>query len=173
MIEEAKVLHLDGWYPEIALPAARIARDAGVLVSLDAYTVSEGMEEWVSLSDVLIANESFVWGYTGCQDLEEAACSLLSQGPRLVVATLGERGCFVATCKERFYAPGFAVDVVDTTGAGDAFHGAFLYGLLQGWDLARTARFANAVGALTCRRLGGRSSIPSLDEVEVFLEGAL
>ncbi|MGQ9586103.1 MAG: carbohydrate kinase family protein [Anaerolineae bacterium] len=171
VIERARILHLDGWYPEAALPAARIAKGAGVLVSLDAYIVSEETDEWVSLSDVLIANESFTWRYTGHRDLEKAAGTLLDQGPRWVVTTLGERGCFVATCKECFHMPGFAVKVVDTTGAGDAFHGAFLYGLLQGWSLAHIARFANAVGALTCRRLGGRTSIPTLDEAEGFLEG--
>ncbi|MGC8879378.1 MAG: carbohydrate kinase family protein [Anaerolineae bacterium] len=197
MIEQAKALHLDGWHPEIALPAARIARDAGVLVSLDAYTVSEGMEEWVSLSDVLIANEAFACGYTGYRDLEKAANALCKEpacsaeklhrlprpgkgsqrvaepGSEVGGDDAGRERLFCRHPRGAFFAPGFTVDVVDTTGAGDAFHGAFLYGLSQGWDLARTARFANAVGALTCRRLGGRSSIPSLDEVEVFLERAL
>jgi sulfofructose kinase len=171
-IEGAKILHLDGWYPDAALPAARIARGAGVLVSLDAYIVAGNTDEWVSLSDVLICNESFPRRYTGVDDLSKAAALLLRQGPKLVVATLGERGCFVATRETSFSLPAFVVDIVDTTGAGDAFHGAFLYGLLQEWDLVCTARFANAVGALTCRRLGGRASIPRLNELERFLAEA-
>jgi sugar/nucleoside kinase (ribokinase family) len=67
-------------------------------------------------------------------------------------------------------AAGFPVDVVDTTGAGDVFHGAFLYGLLQGWEAGDILRFANAVSALKCTRLGGRAGIPTLTEVQGFLD---
>jgi sulfofructose kinase len=169
LITEARFLHLDGWYPDTAFQAARLARTVGVPVSLDAYRVTERTPEWVSLSDVLIATESFPRRYTGQTDLAKACEVLLSQGPSLVVTTLSERGCFVATKETQFQSPGFPVEVVDTTGAGDAFHGAFLYGLLQEWDLPSTARFANAVGALACRKLGGRASIPSLSEVQEFL----
>jgi ribokinase len=117
----------------------------------------------------LIASEPFPRAVTGHSDLRQASEALLDEGPRLVVTTLSERGCFVANREEAFHAPGIKVPVVDTTGAGDAFHGGFLYGLLQGWDLARTARFANVVGALTCRALGGRTSIPTLSELEQYL----
>jgi sulfofructose kinase len=70
---------------------------------------------------------------------------------------------------EFFHQPAFRVRVVDTTGCGDVFHGAFLYGVLRGWDLRRVARFASAVAALKCRKLGGRAGIPRLGEVEEFL----
>lgn len=169
MITAARFLHLDGWHPDVSLAAAHLARAAGVQVSLDAYRINGRTADWVSVTDVLIATESFPHRYTGEHDLRRASELLLSQGPSLVVTTLSERGCYVATREDQFLVPGFRVDVVDTTGAGDAFHGAFLYGLLQGWDLAHTARFANAVGALACRRLGGRASIPSLSEVEEWL----
>ena len=169
VIESAKILHLDGWYPDRGLPAARVARDAGVLVSLDAYRITDRTPEWVALADVLIAAELFPQSFTGHSDLKQASDALLDEGPRLVVTTLSERGCFVASREEAFHVPGIKVPVVDTTGAGDAFHGGFLYGLLQGWDLARTARFANVVGALTCRALGGRTSIPTLTELEQYL----
>jgi len=61
------------------------------------------------------------------------------------------------------------VDVVDTTGAGDVFHGGYIYGLLQGWDIKKVVRFASAFAALKCRKPGGRSGIPSLTEVDAFL----
>jgi sulfofructose kinase len=168
-IQQARILHLDGWYPDAGLHAARLAREAGVLVSVDAYAVTPETDEWMTVSDAVICNESFPRRYTGCESLAEAVDVLLQKGPRLAVVTLSEQGCLVATRERRFHMPGFSVPVVDTTGAGDAFHGAFLYGLLQEWDLADIARFANAVGALTCRKLGGRASIPDLDEVECFL----
>lgn len=172
MIANARLLHLDGWHPNVALEAARLIRTSGGRVSLDAYRVDGRTPEWVSAADVLIATESFPERYTGEGDLRKASELLLDQGPSLVVTTLSERGCYVATRESQFLAPGFSVEVVDTTGAGDAFHGAFLHGLLQGWDLPRVARFANAVGALACRKLGGRSSIPSLAEVAEFLDSS-
>jgi sulfofructose kinase len=91
-------------------------------------------------------------------------------GPRLVVSTLGERGCLCVTAEGQIHVPGFDVPVVDTTGAGDAFHGAFIYGFLQGWSLERTATFANAVAAMNCTALGGRAGLPRLPEVEEFLQ---
>ena len=169
LIRQARFLHLDGWYAAIGRPAAEIAREAGVPVCLDAYRVDERTSEWVALTDVLIATESFPRRYTGQSDLERACQRLLAEGPQLVVVTLSERGCYVATPEGSFHEPGFAVEVVDTTGAGDVFHGAFLYGLLEGWPRQETARFANAAGALACRRLGGRSAIPSLAELDALL----
>ena len=67
------------------------------------------------------------------------------------------------------HVAGFKVDVVDTTGAGDVFHGGFIYGLLQNWEVTEILRFANAVAGLKCRELGGRRAIPSLDEARRFL----
>jgi sulfofructose kinase len=67
------------------------------------------------------------------------------------------------------HQPAFSVQVVDTTGAGDTFHGAIAYGLARGWEAPRTVEFASAVAALKCRALGGRSGIPSLQETLAFL----
>lgn len=168
-IAGARILHLDGHQIEAATQAARWMHEAGGMVVLDAYRLRAGMDELIPLVDVLIANESFPTAYTGCPDLESAAQSLLARGPSVVVATLSERGCVCFTAGSRLDVPGFQVPVVDTTGAGDAFHGAFIYGLLQGWDLGRTAAFANAVAAINCTALGGRTALPTLAQVEAFL----
>jgi len=85
------------------------------------------------------------------------------------VVTLGEQGCVCATRDGSFSIPAFDVDVVDTTGAGDVFHGAFSFGLLRGWPLETIARFASAVAAIKCTQLGGRQGIPTLDEAVSFL----
>jgi ribokinase len=71
---------------------------------------------------------------------------------------------------ECFATPAFPVAAVDTTGAGDAFHGGYLYGVLQRWELRRTVTFASAVAALGCRSLGGRAGIPTLAGTMLFLE---
>ena len=91
-------------------------------------------------------------------------------GPELLVVTQGERGCQVWTVDDQLRAPGFAVQAVDTTGAGDAFHGAFIYAMLQRWDLYQVATFANAVAAINCQTLGGRRGLPTLAEVQALLE---
>jgi ribokinase len=170
LVGQADYLHLDGWYADAAIPAARHARSSGVQVSLDAYRLDERTPEWVSLSDVLIATETFPGRFTGTADLEQACDELLGRGPWLVVTTLGKRGCYVRTRELHFYSPGFEIEPVDTTGCGDVFHGAFLYGLLQDWPLPRIARFSNAAGALIGRGYGGREALPSLAEIHAFIE---
>jgi ribokinase len=169
LVRQTRFLHLDGWYPEAALAAASLARASGVRVCLDAYSIGPRTADFVAAADVVIATESFPSRFTGEHDLDAASRQMLGYGPQVVVTTLSDRGCFVAAAGERHMIPGFSVEVVDTTGAGDAFHGAFLYGMLKEWDLVRTARFSNAVGALTCRKLGGRASLPTLAEVESLL----
>src|SRR5581483_1490899 len=99
------------------------------------------------------------------EQLLATAERLREHGPPVVVVTEGEHGCWCASAEGTFHVPSFAVaPVVDTTGAGDVFHGAFLVGRARGWDLLRSLRLASAAAALKCRALGGRAGIPSLDE---------
>jgi ribokinase len=95
----------------------------------------------------------------------------MKKGFKTVVVTIGENGCLCGSKDKVFHSPGFKVKVVDTTGAGDVFHGAFIYGLLKRWSMRKTARFANACAALKCRKLGGRAGIPILNEVNGFIGG--
>ena len=91
-------------------------------------------------------------------------------GPRIFVETVGEEGSYTITREEQFHTPAFPVDVVDTTGAGDVFHGAYIVGMLHGWDLRQIAQFSTAVSALKCTRLGGRAGIPDLASTLHFLQ---
>jgi sulfofructose kinase len=80
--------------------------------------------------------------------------------------TLGREGALIL-CQNRFiYSPGFVVEAVDTTGAGDVFHGAFIYGLLAGWRMDRILEFSNAMAALNCTSLGARGGIATRAEAE-------
>ena len=169
-LRRARVLHIDGHSLAAVEEAAALVRAAGGLVVFDANRPRPALERFIACTDVLIAASTFPAAVTGIADLAEASRRLLAAGPRLVVTTLGADGCFCLNAKEQFHVPGFRVPVVDTTGAGDAFHGGFIYGLLQaGWSLRQTARFANAVAALNCRALGGRRGLPTLSEVEALL----
>jgi len=120
--------------------------------------------------DHALVSEEFAQAL-GCGDDLQGVCETVrSLGPSHAVITLGDRG-LVSLSDEGFAElPGFDVEVVDTTGAGDVFHGAFCYGLVQRLDLEGNLRFASAAAALKCRRVGGRAGIPTEDEVNKFLE---
>ena len=167
-IRSARALHLDGQFLPAAVQAARWAREAGVKVCFDGNHPRPGLDALLPLVDWLIVAEPFPAAYTGLNDPADAARALLALGPALLIVTLGERGCAVWTGDEQWTAPAFPVQAVDTTGAGDAFHGGFLYAMLQGWDLRRSVAFANAVAALNCRMLGGRRGLPGRAEVEAL-----
>jgi sugar/nucleoside kinase (ribokinase family) len=105
------------------------------------------------------------------EELLEAARRLRELGPSVVVVTEGEAGCWCVSPEGDFHVPAYPVRAVDTTGAGDVFHGAFLFGRAQGWDLRRSLQVASAVAALKCRALGGRAGIPTLDEALALVDG--
>ena len=169
-ITSARILHLDGLQMEAGLAAARWAKEADMTVVLDGDTIRPGIHELVELTDVLITSHNFAVQFTGEDDPAKAIHKMRLLGPKIVGITLGDDGCIISRGATTFSKPAFTVDVVDTTGAGDVFHGAFIYGLLKNWPLEKTAEFANAVAAMKCRKLGGRSGIPALGEAMLFLE---
>jgi len=170
-IRNARVLHLDGLQHEASLTAARIAREAGVTTVLDGGTLRETTAELLPLIDHLVVSEKFALQSAGGNDPHSALEKLLNHGARSVTVTLGERGSHSRSNDgAEFHQPAFTTDAaIDTTGCGDVFHGGYIYGLLQGWELRRTVRFASACAALKTRALGGRTAIPTLAEVEAFL----
>ncbi len=171
IIRNARVLHLDELMIEGSLEAARCAKDAGVTVVVDAGSLREGSLELIKMADYVITSEVFAKQYySNNYDAKAAAMELLKLGSRAVVVTLGDKGSITVSKESYFYQPAFKIKAVDTTGCGDVFHGAFIFGLIQRWDLKETIRFASATAALKCRNIGGRTSIPDLREVEEFLE---
>jgi ribokinase len=163
-------LLLDGLMAEVSVHAAKRARVASVPVMLDAGRVREGMLEAASLSDYVVGSEEFgrELGWNGDPDSFRRKARKLTPG--VTTITLGGRGSVTYAGEDIITVPAFKVDAVDTTGAGDVFHGGYVYGLLRGWDILRTLRFATAMAALKCRRLGGRAGIPGLEEVLAFME---
>lgn len=171
----ADLLHLDGFHHEAALQAAHWMQAAGKTVVLDGSAVSGDtlppqFGSLVEQTDVLVCGDGFVQALTGESDDIVAATATLDLGPEIVVITKGAEGSHLVTASQQVFAPAFPVDVVDTTGAGDVFHGAFIYGLLQKWDLEQILEFSSATAALECTRLGGRAGIPTLAEVQLFLQ---
>jgi ribokinase len=170
LIAAAKVLHLDGLQVEASLAAAQIAREHGVVTLLDGGTFRDGTVELLPLIDHLVVSEKFA-RQLGGDDLRGTLSRLLDYGARAVTATLGCRGSeTLAADGGHFRTAAFPVDAVDTTGCGDVFHGAYIYGLLQDWSLPETLRFSAACAALKTRELGGRTAIPTLAEVRLLLD---
>jgi sulfofructose kinase len=174
-ITSASYLHLDGMHPEAAQQAAQWMHMTGKKVSLDCAksdgkSIWENLRELVPYSDILICGSGFGRALTGHADLWRAGEAMLSLGPQIVVQTEGKDGSYTLTTEERFHTPAFDVQVVDTTGAGDVFHGAYLVGLLRGWDLRSVAFFATAVSAIKCTGLGGRKGIPTFAQTLAFLK---
>ncbi|MEE9235653.1 MAG: carbohydrate kinase family protein [Candidatus Acidoferrales bacterium] len=170
MIRGARLLHVDGHDTAAAAQAARWARQAGIPVTADVDNLYPGLEALLDQVDTLISSESFPGRYTGESDLLRALEELRRRHPlKLVAATLGRDGV-VGLAGERFlYQPAFVVPCRDTTGAGDVFHGAFIYALLQGWAMERILEFSNALAGLSCRTVGARSGIATRVEAEELM----
>jgi sulfofructose kinase len=167
----AKVLHLDGLMIEASVEAARQARVRGLKVVLDAGTMREGSLALVSQIDVLIASARFAVPLVGENSPTEKALEVLSRlGPKEIVITLGSKGSVGWNGGELIGQSAFPTEVADTTGAGDVYHGAYIYGVLKGWDMKKCMRFASATSALKCKVVGARAGIPTLPEVTRFLE---
>ncbi len=164
-----RILHLDGYEGPAAVRAARLAREAGVPVSLDAEDATECREELFALTDILVVARALGEQLTGCSEVPAILDRLETVGPSIVGLTLAAEGAIVRYRAQTVHVPAFQVNVTDTTGAGDVFHGAFLAGLLWGWPLSEIMRLANAVAALKCRTLGGRAGIPTLAETREFV----
>lgn len=173
-IEAARFLHLNGRHFAACLAAARLARAAGVQVSFDggAGRYRSELDELVPLADVCIVARDFAEKYTRTSEMQQAGRLLLQAGPQLVVITAGTQGSWVFPRDgESFHQPAYRMPaVVDTTGCGDSYHGAFLFGLLQGFDLAQTASLASAVAAINSQHLGGRAGLPTHEQARAFLE---
>jgi sugar/nucleoside kinase (ribokinase family) len=131
------------------------------------------LQQLVPLADVCIVARDFAEKYTQETDIPRAAVSLLEKGPGLVVITDGTKGSWIHSQNGRLFhqAAYLLPHVVDTTGCGDSYHGAFLFGLLRGMELEQTASFASAVAAINSQQLGGRHGLPTQEQVESFLDG--
>ena len=168
----ARVIHLDSHDPLACARMAQAARTAGTIVSADIDNVYEGLAELLPLIDVLISSKELPLLLTGISDPHAALTEIKSRyGCALVGLTKGGRGATVLCEGEFLETPAFQVPggCVDTTGAGDAFHGGFLYAMLQGEEIETSMKIGCAVAALGCRVLGARSGLPTRAELDAFL----
>jgi sulfofructose kinase len=168
-VANARVVHVDDVDQHAAIRAANLARESGTPVTSDIDRVTDRTMELVSAVTFPMFAEHVPSALTGVHDPADALRALRRQHPGILVVTLGIRGAIALEGDRLLHLPAFAVDAVDTTGAGDVFRGAFIYGYLQGWPLDETMRFANAAAAVSCSRLGAMASVPTHEEAERLL----
>jgi sulfofructose kinase len=168
-IERAGCLHLDAVDVEASAFAADLARRAGVPVVLDADSTGPGREKLLAQVDFPIVSRGLAEAMGGRGGLRAALAELCALGARLAVVTLGEYGALARQGERVIEAPAFRVEARDTTGAGDVFHAAFVWGLLAGLPCEPTLRTANAAAAMSCRALGAQGGLPTRSELEAFL----
>jgi len=164
-----KLLHLDGHDIQAAIQCMKWAKEEGIPTLVDLDKVEPLTSELVKEINFLITSSRFPTLYTGISDQRKAFLELQKQTPGFLCSTLGHSGAMAWVNGEILYADGFNIKPVDTTGAGDVYHGGFIYGLLQNWEVEKTLRFANAAAALKCLDLGGRRGIPTLEKTKQFM----
>jgi len=169
---QGRVLHLDAHDPPACVRVAQDAKQAGTLISADIDNVYDGLPGLLPYIDILLGSKEFPHRVTGIVDPMAALGELQNRyGSGIVGMTLGDQGA-VIYCEGQFLkSPAYTAPggCKDTTGAGDAFRGGFLYGMLTGEDIETSMKLGNAVAAMKCSALGARPGLPTLQQLKTFL----
>lgn len=171
-IQSSKMIHIGFFTPAIA-KACDFIHASGGEVSIDAAYYKPEIYEHYGQLDVFIGSETYydsMLEAEGKMSFNEAVKHIQEQGPNVVIFTFGSKGCRGCEGDHYFEVPARKVEVQDSTGAGDVFHGAFDYGWIQGWNAEKASQFATAVSAIKCTRMGGRAGIADRKTVEKYLE---
>ncbi len=169
----ARLLHIDGHDSSAVARAAEIARRHQIPVTVDVDTIYPGFDRVLPNVDYLIASSEFPARWTGEPDPFRALAMIQDEyGMRVAAMTLGADGALARLDGRYIYSPGLMVDCVDTTGAGDVFHGAFCYAVFESMPLREALEFSNSMAALNCTALGARGRIASVQEALAFARGA-
>ena len=177
-IKSAKILHIEGGGDAASLAGAKFAKENGLTVTIDAGYYSKQSEDVIPYVDVFIASE-FFYNAMFPDDHEPSGYrrnfeKIIGMGPSVVWVTLGDKGCVGLIDGVMYEIPCFKVPTVDTTGAGDDFHGAYAAIMLEGLSHYECARHASAVAAIKCTFVGGRTGLPDRAMLKRFLdEGVL
>jgi sugar/nucleoside kinase (ribokinase family) len=169
LVARATVVHVDGTDLRTSIQLARLAREAGAIVTCDIDEVAPQTRELLEHVTMPVVADGVPQALTGVSDVEAALRAMrLTHGGTLCV-TLGERGSAALDGETFIAVPAPQVTPVDTTGAGDVFRAGIIYGALQHWPVERMLRFANAAAAASCTRPGAIAGVPTLAEVSSLL----
>jgi sugar/nucleoside kinase (ribokinase family) len=166
---KAKAFLFDHVAGRAGIETARRAKDAGLPVVVDIERNLPHASDALEAAAHVVVGEAFASDFTGERSIGSMLRALRSRDDQAVVITRGAQGCVGLAPQGEFSLPAFPVDVVDTTGCGDVFHGAYALALTRGQDPQQAARFASGAAALTATRQGGRDGIPTAAELDAFL----
>lgn len=169
LIASARVVHVDDEDQEAAITAAMVARGAGVPCTSDIDRVTSRTKDLIAAVSIPIFAQHVLPAMTGESDVERGLRAMRGLNDGVLCVTLGAGGAMLLKGDELIAEPAFAVKAVDTTGAGDVFRAAFIYGLLKEYPLREMVRFANAAAAVACTRAGAMAGVPSLEETRTLL----
>lgn len=170
VLHHTKVLHLGVLRPELMLQLSKYCKEhTDARLSIDGGNIpQELVDKLLPYTDIFIPDRK-----TAMKNLnlgpKEACAYYVTHGAKFAAVTNADEGTYAYDGKSYYYAATPSVPVLDTTGAGDNFHGAFLYCINKGWDITQCLQFSNVFASLTCRGLGGHSAIPTLEEVKSYL----
>jgi len=171
LIAAARMVHVDDEDQEAAITVATLARNAGVPCCSDIDRITTRTRDLVAAVSIPIFAQHVLPAITGEDDLERALRALRRSHAGVLCVTLGAAGAMMLVGDECVRDPGFVVNAVDTTGAGDVFRAAFIYATLNAYSPRDLMRFANAAAAVSCTRAGAIAGVPSLKDVEARLSG--
>ena len=172
LLDGAGAAVVDGSHPAAQVALAEAARHRDLPVVLGGAELREGLGELVGVADVLVCSERLAAELAPRGEARDSLAELQRMGPRVVVITLGEAGAVGLYEDDLVEQRGFPVDVVDATGAGDVYLGAFVAAMLHALPFARCLELATAAAALSCRRVGAWAGIPEQDEVMALLRAS-
>ena len=158
------------WFERLARRVHESAGKLAVDVEESCPLEGENLRQALRQSDLVFCSRGGMRLATGMDQPEKAARDLIGLGIETLVITLGAEGAWAFEKDEQVYIPAFPVTVIDTTGAGDCLHAAFLATQSLGWDLNRRLTFASAAAALSIQQLGARGGFPNFSEVENFIK---
>lgn len=170
LIRSARAVHLDGRNLAVDKKAARLARQHEVTTFLDLGSLRNSVDGLLEHIDHLVIAEEFALGVTGRRSLRSAARDLWLPSMQSLTITAGREGVLGFEGTTFYQQPAFDIAVKDVTGAGDAFHGGYIFGVMKNWSLPEILRFAAATAALNCRELGGRAGLPSTAQVRKLIK---
>ena len=169
LIRSARLIHVDDEEQEAAIATALIARNDGIPVTSDIDRITDRTTELVAAVSIPMFANHVLPAITGESDVERALRALRRTHQGMLCVTLGAEGAMLLVGDQLIVEKGFPISAVDTTGAGDVFRAAFIYGLLNQYPPQRMLRFANAAAAVSCTRAGAIAGVPALDEVEQLM----
>lgn len=169
-LQSAKYLEVESGEEEISEKVLPFAKSRGIKTVIDADGYNNNIPGILPFIDYFIASEFCYQSMEGDSEYKAGLARIKAQGPGVVIVTLGSEGCVgIDEHGEFFQIDSFKVNAIDTTGAGDVFHGAFIAGLLEGKSTQGSVVFANAAAAIKCLYPGGRTGIPTKNMVEEFI----